>query len=576
VVQVSTFSCGPDSVTAPFIAEIMKQRPFLLIQTDAVIKELAHLENRVNTYVKQLQQGLHGKLKVGGAGPFRVGNLRQLESEEPLNRDTDVLYFPTLSDNRVLSAPFRGAGYACIDNYDDDSYDLAALVKAGRKVTGDAVCAPLAAMYADLARAVDDFVRRKRADDPLVAGKSRLLYFDSRGGGPCRQGQYPAVHQLLYQRQASHGPVASCNTMPGGEVVQFLVAREQDGYNAGFDEWLLLRAYQGAILQGVLHDLLFTGGASCRDLDEYRQFQTAYRDLKAEIYRRLEAFHGPGRSIRRLLRMLGQRNPLALPLKYLGYRLHGREFAAPLRRFSERWLRPTGANADRLRIWISGEGYMRVAQSEDIFRILLATLGFRRFRLGVTPVMSFMEYLLDEAEQKSLAEVEVTLARRQRDHEPGPWRRRIPRSLRRNLRLVRRMRFALRHILARPLYRAAGLPLPPASAALVRAARPLLPTARPLGELAPYVGEALTELRQGIDLFLNVGPNGCMVSTMGEAMTPRIQQFSAPAQGRIQNLFSADGDVNEELLTLSVLKAMGPERYYQAADAACVLIGTPN
>ena len=570
VVQVSTFACGPDSMTAPFVAEIMKQRPFLLIQTDAVIKELAHLENRVNTYVKQLQQGLHGQLHVGNAGPFRVRMLRQLVSEEPLNRDTDVLYFPTLSDNRVLSAPFRGAGYTCIDNYDDDSYDLAALVKAGRKVTGDAVCAPLAAMYADLARAVDDFVRRKQAGDPIVAGKSRLLYFDSRGGGPCRQGQYPAVHQLLYQRQAGHMPVASCNAVPGGEVVQFLVPREQDGYNAGFDEWLLLRAYQGAILQGVLHDLLFTGGAACRDRNEYLEFQAAYRQLKAEIYQRLEAFHGPGRGARWLLRVLGRRNPVALPLKYLCYRLHGREFAAPLRRFAERWLRPADAGADRLRIWISGEGYMRVAQSEDIFRILLATLGFRRFRLGVTPVMSFLEYLLDEAEQKGLAEIEVAEARRHRDHERRRSRRRIRRTLRRDLRVIRRMRFALRQVLARPMYRAAGLPLPAASVAQVSAARVLLPTARPLGELAPYVGEALTELRQGVDLFLNVGPNGCMVSTMGEAMTPRIQQFSMPAHGRIQNLFSADGDVNEELLTLAVLKAMGPEHYYQSVRTTCV------
>ena len=49
VVQVSTFSCGPDSIITHYVAEIMKQRPFLLIQSDAVLKELAHLENRENT-----------------------------------------------------------------------------------------------------------------------------------------------------------------------------------------------------------------------------------------------------------------------------------------------------------------------------------------------------------------------------------------------------------------------------------------------------------------------------------------------------------------------------------------------
>jgi hypothetical protein len=141
VVQISTFSCGPDSVTAHYIAEIMKQRPFLLIQSDAVIKELAHLENRVNTCVKQLEQGLHGKLRVGGRdGPFEVRRLASLSSREPPNRETDVIYLPTMADNRPVCAVLRGAGYACIDNYDDETYQLTDLVKAGRKAAGDAVC----------------------------------------------------------------------------------------------------------------------------------------------------------------------------------------------------------------------------------------------------------------------------------------------------------------------------------------------------------------------------------------------------------------------------------------------------
>jgi hypothetical protein len=36
----------------------------------------------------------------------------------------------------------------------------------------------------------------------------------------------------------------------------------------------------------------------------------------------------------------------------------------------------------------------------------------------------------------------------------------------------------------------------------------------------------------------------------------------------VQHLFSAEGDVNEELLTLALLKAMGPERYYDARPAS--------
>jgi hypothetical protein len=66
-----------------------------------------------------------------------------------------------------------------------------------------------------------------------------------------------------------------------------------------------------------------------------------------------------------------------------------------------------------------------------------------------------------------------------------------------------------------------------------------------------------------VDVILNVAPNGCMVSSMGEVLTPRIKQLNGASSGRIQTLVSAQGDVDDELLTLAVLKAMGPRRYYQ-------------
>ena len=47
---------------------------------------------------------------------------------------------------------------------------------------------------------------------------------------------------------------------------------------------MLLRGYQGVILRGVLHGLLFKGAAACRDHEEYRRFIADYRALKREIY----------------------------------------------------------------------------------------------------------------------------------------------------------------------------------------------------------------------------------------------------------------------------------------------------
>ena len=71
------------------------------------------------------------------------------------------------------------------------------------------------------------------------------------------------------------------------------------------------------------------------------------------------------------------------------------------------------------------------------------------------------------------------------------------------------------------------------------------------------------ELRHGRDVVLNIAPSGCMVSSMGEVLTPKIMASDGVGSGRIQSLLSADGEVDEEVLTLAMLKAMGPERYYR-------------
>ena len=565
VVQVSTFSCGPDSVVTPLVAEIMKQRPFLLIQSDAVIKELAHLENRVNTYVKQLDLGLHGRLQLSDAGPFDVRSLDQLLSD-PIDKQRDVIYFPTLADNRVITSVLRGAGFTCIDNYSESGYDLNRLVKQGRKTTGDAVCAPLAAVWADLERAQADFARRHAAGDPLVAGKTRLLYFDNKGPGPCRQGQYADMHQLLLQRRTNDGASAAlddlgCPVLPGQAVVKLLIGKETEGYDIGVEQWVLARAHLGIVLHGLLQSLMFSGGTACRDWDEYLRFQAEFRALKEQLYAVLENFSGPGPLGRRLMAG-GARLPyLEWVAKYFAYRLNDRRLKRPLRRFAARWIRGRGDGMGNFRIALSGEVYMRASQAEEVFRLLLVNLGFRRFTLVYTPVWNYMEWAFDEV-------VEVQHDRLERLWASVPYAERESgiRETRARMGLARTLQFMLRHLMAHPLYRAACLPMPAATRTVLAASRELIPTLRPLSEIATYAGEVLHELREGADLVLNVAPNGCMVATMGEALTPAILARTA-GEGRIQHLFSADGDVNEELLTLALLKAMGPERYYRADSA---------
>ncbi len=586
VVQVSTFSCGPDSVTAHLVADIMRQRPFLLLQSDAILKELAHLENRVNTYVKQLELGLHSELRLDDGTRFQIRRLHELTNDEPLDRARDVIYFPTMGDNRPVTSVLRAAGYACIDNW-DESYDLAAVVREGRRFAGDAVCAPLAAVYGDLIGAVEDFTARRRRGDPLVAGKERLLFFDNQGDGPCRQGQYAMVHALLARgsfagrrtnggSSGKAGPAGSTGNghdnghrlpeLPAETMLRLLVGHEDRDFDIGLDEWAMHRAYQSVIVHALLQDLHFVGGTRCRDREEYERFLDAHRRLKQQVHAAFESFHGPGPIARSALAVAGTNDRLGTTLKYFAYRMDGRDVTPLLRRFSRQWIRGRTLKPGHLRIHVSGEVYMRIAQAAQVFETLLTLIGFRRFHLTVSPIWAYAEYMPEYRVESALDTIRSLEARQRRARTPAE-RQACAAALaveRGAIRAAQSMGATLRRRVARPLYEAAGVPLPDSPRHLLDTAKEILPTLRPAGELGLYIGEVLTELRAGVDIFLSIAPTGCMVTSMGEVMTPKLQEAGA---GRIQSLFSADGDIDEELLSLSLLRALGPERFVEAQSA---------
>ena len=558
VIQVSTFLCGPDSVTNQLIAELTRQRPYLLIQSDAVIKELAHLENRMNTYVKQLETGLHDELrKVTAEENFEVKLLDRLVNDEPVNPETDVIYLPTLSDHRVVTSIFRSAGLTCVDLY-DENYDLQAAIKSGRSISGDAVCAPLAAVYGDVMAAIEDF-RQRRKSDPAFAGKRRLLIFNNKGKGPCRQGQYVETHKLFANRQER----SSRKHQDEEFVTQFLVGHEDKGYDFGLPRWLFVRTAQGIILQGVLHELLAMGSSRCCDYAEYEAFIHAYRAFKRELYDYLENHIRPTPAALRFAKSTERVPGVRYLVNYFAWGLHRRDLQRMIRRFATRWCSqplPDGA----IRVHVDGEAYMRVAQFEEIDRALLATLGFSQFEVTHTPVWSFLDYkiagMMMEA-REAIGEGSEELQRTP-DAAMRKQLKRQRRQKRKQLAGLKAIQFILREVLARPLYRAANARMPESMGHILDVAGVLIPTKRPGGELVPYIGEALLKLREGYDLVLNVAPEGCMVSSMGEVITPGINAAAPGAAGKIQHLFSQQGDVDRELIALALLKTIGPERYY--------------
>lgn len=529
-VQVSTFRCGTDSVTVPTALEITKDMPSLFVQSDAMLKELAHLENRVNTHINQLGKGLHNgqdkkRFSVKWADIFEVN---------AINRETDVLCLPTMHDNRLITAVFKAAGFTVLENFDYDTYDIQVNSRLGRKHVGDEVCTPLAAIYGEMLMAMEAFAEKQDS----MKSKKRLVFLDIKGEGPCRLAQYHKLHQLFMYKNRN------------GSDHKLFIMEEKDNFQADVDEWMLVQVFQSVVLKGVLDSLLLKYGSRCRDHGEFKAFEAAYRGLKQKILAHIERKARPNRLY---MRVKGMAPGM---LKYFGYGLHNNNgLRKLLHDFVGHWEARTTAARKKLNIHLDGEIYMRSAQVEDIFYSLLDTLGFNSFNLTCSPLWTVMGFL-SEAKKFEINEKNgcngCNGARKGRNQAINT--------------LKKHEKFFL-NLLVKPLYKAAGLALPHGAKALLDRAKDMFPTSKPWSEVMPYVGEAQIQLNNGTDLVLNVGPEGCLVSSMSQMLSPMILKSTWKKNARIQNLFSLDGGVDDELLAMSLLKSLGPKVFYGEAAA---------
>ncbi|MFA6526328.1 MAG: acyl-CoA dehydratase activase-related protein [Candidatus Buchananbacteria bacterium] len=534
---VSTFRCGPDTMILPIMQEITKDIPFLIIQSDAAINELAHLENRVNTYLNQLAERRSNDFTP--EYNFIFDDLQKF-SAVALDKERDVLYFPTLDDNRMLCAVLRSAGYDCPDNFSDETFDIRKTVKFGRQFVGDTVCAPFAAVLGDTMLAVRDFMARKVSGEFI--GKNKIVVFNNKGAGPCRQGQYYEMHRLFLHRELGNFIKQETLKYPGFDfgsiTLQFIVGLEENNYNVGLETWVLLQAFQSVIVQAVMHGLYLEGGSRCVDQRQFLEFKKDYFDLKKSLIESFEKKSCPSASWLKANKYFSWLPGFNLIFLFLGTGLYRNSGLRPiLKKFSSKWLSSEWKGRP-LKIHIEGEAYMRIAQLGLIFNSLVESCGFNSFSITNSPLWAYLEYLL---------ELKIIESR----------------SYNINNRLLV---FLLRNILARPLYRATGLVLPEPMRKVILAGREIFPTAKPHGELVPYTGEAIEQLRAGCDLFLNVAPEGCMVSSMGEVLSQVIHDKAmtgAKRRARLQGLFSLEGEIDADRLNLALLKLRGPIGFYQ-------------
>lgn len=574
VVTVSTFRCGPDSVTLPILAEITKNIPSLLIQSDAMIAELAHLENRINTHLNQLNKNLHNELSGKKKTNFSIGFLDEF-SLDGLYKETDVIYFPTMNDNRAVISVFRASGLSVIDNYNDNSYDLEEKIKTGRKYVGDSVCAPLAAVFSDMLNAIDDFIRRKEADDLLVKGKERVVLFMHSGDGPCRQGQYIDICKLNFYRMFKN----SLNQTPDGRNISFPIKflvnittelNDKDDYIREVEKWITIQGFQAIIAKGVLHSIYLKAGSNCRNYEEFEKLKLDFSKLKQTVYDILEHNIKPGKFARFIVDKIERRLPkLGGLAQYFGYGLYNNNgIRRILKKYNNKWLCIQKNKSDlknrKIKIHIEGEVYLRVAQIEEILKFLIDTIGFGSFDLTYTPLWCYFEYIFES--RIIFANRDITMYQNKLKYADKKSEKdrlmNLIKEKKCHIRETTKTINNFRNVLAEPLYKASGLKIPYKMKKIIAEAKPVLSTFKPCGELVPYVGETISQLNEGTDLVLNVAPEGCMVSSLGAILTPKILQSVKNNKALIQHLFSTDGELNEDLLRLSLLKILGPAKYY--------------
>lgn len=571
IVTVSTFRCGPDSVTLPVINEIARDYPSLLIQSDAMIAELAHLENRVNTHLNQLEKRLHHELKMGGQeGQFDVKILNNifLDSLDPEN---DVLYFPTLDDNRIIISVFRAMGVTVIDNFDEDTYNLEEKARIGRTYVGDSVCVPLAAVHTDMMNSIDDFIRRKKENDPAVEGKKRIVLFMHGGDGPCRLGQYVHLYKITFdklfgQRSTADPEKKDTNIKLIENVSSSLLGK--DDFSAKVDKWVGIQAYQALVLQGIIDSVYLKAASLCTTPEDFEAMDKDYRKLKDDVFYRIENEVKPGKTARVLVDLSDRYFPkFSGPVQYFAYGIYNNNgFRKMLKKFSKKWVKPANSVNHKIRIHVDGEIYMRVAQLKSILRATIDSLGYGNFQISYSPIWIFFENIL---------EARIIVANRDIDHfrheidasESEEEKENLLKQIEDREQIKKDTENTIknfRNILAAPLYKAAGLPMTHPMKHVFAAAKSVLPTFKPFGELVPYTGETILNIRDGVDLVLNVAPEGCMVSSMGQLLTGKIVKEGKNPKAMVQHLFSIDGEIDEETLQLVILKILGPEKYYSA------------
>lgn len=175
-IYLSNFSCGPDSFLISYFKRIMSPKPCLVLEIDEHSAD-AGAVTRLEAFLESLNSA--GTQRVSGRLP-----LQTLERSCASNGHQRTLYIPWMGDHAYgVAAAFRACGQPAevIPIANEHSMEL------GRRYCSGKECLPCIITAGDMVR-----LTRQPGFKP-----EQSAFFMPGGSGPCRFGQYNAMHKLI-------------------------------------------------------------------------------------------------------------------------------------------------------------------------------------------------------------------------------------------------------------------------------------------------------------------------------------------------------------------------------------------
>ncbi len=342
----SNYACGPDSFLLHLFADLMRGKPWAVIETDGHAGD-AGTRTRVEAFLHCV-----GEDRRARSAPLAAPAARSLTRLDPaptrlraLHDEGRVVLLPRLGPGtEALAACLRGLGVAaeCLPVPDR------AALEAGRRHTTGKECLPLALTLGSVLRRVE-----------RAAPGERFAMLMPTARGPCRFGMYHAVDRLVFERLGLDSRVR-------------LWTPSDDGYFEGAPAGLAALVFSGLMAAELLEAMRCDALAGAPDP---AAVSAAHLRRLRELLAHLECTAAGEIGARRALAEVAR----------------GRLFGCgPFLREAARELAALRDPRPRPAVLVVGEIYVRLDPfaTDDLVRRLLA----RGIRVRVEPVHPWLEY----------------------------------------------------------------------------------------------------------------------------------------------------------------------------------------